>query len=48
MFHSDTCRVFVKHFAVGRENEAMKEEQEYKARVFQKRFEKSPVMMFKS
>jgi chemotaxis protein CheD len=48
MFHSDTSRVFVKRFAVGREKEAMKEEQAYKARVFQKRFEKSPVMMFKS
>ena len=48
MFHSDTSRAFVKRFAVGREKEAMKEEQAYKARVFQKRFEKSPVMMFKS
>jgi chemotaxis protein CheD len=48
MFYSDNSRVLLKRFAVGREREAMKEEQAYKARVFQKRFEKSPVMMFKT
>jgi chemotaxis protein CheD len=47
MFHTDTSRVFMKRFAVRKEQQAMKQEQAYKARVFQKRFEKSPVMMFK-
>jgi chemotaxis protein CheD len=48
MFYSDTSRVLLKRFSVRKERTAMKEEQDYKARVFQKRFEKSPVMMFKT
>jgi chemotaxis protein CheD len=48
MFHTDTNRVFLKRFSVRKERRAIQEEQAYKARVFQKRFEKSPVMMFKT
>jgi chemotaxis protein CheD len=48
MFYSDTSRVLLKRFSVRKERQAMKEEQNYKARVFQKRFEKSPVVMFKT
>jgi chemotaxis protein CheD len=48
MFFSDSNRVLLKRFAIGKERQAMKDERAYKARVFQKRFEKSPVMMFKT
>lgn len=48
MFYTDTNRVLLKRFAVGREQKAMEQERSYKAKVFQKRFEKSPVMMFKT
>ncbi len=48
MFYSDTTRVLVKRFDIRRERGFVRNEQAYKARVFQKRLEKSPVIMFKT
>ncbi|MBW2170959.1 MAG: hypothetical protein JRF69_03090 [Deltaproteobacteria bacterium] len=48
MFHSDTNRVLLKRFDIRRERRLVQDEQAYKARVFQKRLDKSPVMMFKT
>ncbi len=48
MFYSDTNRVLLKRFDIRRERRFVQDEQAYKARVFQKRLEKSPVIMFKT
>jgi chemotaxis protein CheD len=48
MFFSDTNRVLLKRFDIRRDPGFVEEEQAYKARVFQKRMEKSPVMMFET
>ena len=48
MFFSDTNRVLLKRFDIRKERQFIQKEEAYKARVFQKRLEKSPVMMFKT
>ncbi|MBW1741839.1 MAG: hypothetical protein JRJ47_00215 [Deltaproteobacteria bacterium] len=48
MFFSDTNRVLLKRFDIKQERRLVQDEQAYKARVFQKRLDKSPVMMFKT
>ncbi|MES0349683.1 MAG: chemotaxis protein CheD [Desulfobacteria bacterium] len=47
LFFSDTNKVLLKRFDVRKERRFIKTEEEYKSRVFQKRLEKSPVMLFK-
>lgn len=47
LFFSDTDRVLLKRFDIRKERRFIKMEEAYKNRVFQKRLEKSPVMLFK-
>ncbi len=47
LFFSDTNRVLLKRFDIRRERQFMQEEEAYKARIFQKRIKKSPVILFK-
>jgi len=47
LFFSDTDRVLLKRFDIRKERRFIKMEEAYKSRVFQKRLEKSPVMLFK-
>jgi len=46
LFFSDSDRVLLKRFDMKKERRFFKDEEAYKARVFQKRLEKSPVMLF--
>ena len=48
LFFSDTNRVLLKRFDIRRRGQFLQKEEAYKARVFQKRLEKSPVMLFKT
>jgi chemotaxis protein CheD len=48
LFFSDTHRVLLKRFDIRKERRFIRSEEAYKNRVFQKRLEKSPVMMFKT
>lgn len=48
LFFSDTYRVLLKRFDVGRERRLIQAEEAYKTKVFQKRLEKSPVKLFKT
>jgi chemotaxis protein CheD len=46
LFFSDTHRVLLKRFDMTKETRAFEDERTYKNKVFQKRLEKSPVVMF--
>jgi chemotaxis protein CheD len=46
LFFSDTDRVLLKRFDMRKERSFFEGEEAYKARVFQKRLEKSPVVLF--
>jgi chemotaxis protein CheD len=46
LFFSDTDRVLLKRFDMRKERKFFEDEEHYKTRVFQKRLEKSPVVLF--
>jgi chemotaxis protein CheD len=46
LFFSDSNRVLLKRFDMKKETRFFRDEEAYKARVFQKRLEKSPVILF--
>jgi chemotaxis protein CheD len=46
LFFSDTDRVLVKRFDMRKEPRSLEDEETYKRRVFQRRLEKSPVILF--
>jgi chemotaxis protein CheD len=46
LFFSDSNRVFLKRFDMKKEAQFFRDEESYKARVFQRRPEKSPVILF--
>jgi chemotaxis protein CheD len=48
LFFSDTHRVLLKRFDARKERRFIRSEEDYKNRIFQKRLEKSPVMLFKT
>jgi chemotaxis protein CheD len=46
LFFSDSDRVLLKRFDMHKERQLLRDEEGYKVRVFQRRLEKSPVMLF--
>ena len=46
LFFSDSNRVLLKRFDIGKERRFLQDEEAYKKRIFQKRIEKSPVVLF--
>ena len=48
LFFSDTTRVLLKRFDIRKERRFVRSEEAYKSRVFHKRLEKSPVILFKT